>query len=541
MNLLQIAVITVILSAFGTCAACEGVPTSHSGAESVVGITVEALSTSAAIVSELLLSELHAASQESSWVVPTPEISPLQEEQERKDLIPILTLSMVDIQPVGAPLTVDVQMVNQEGRTIPNMVLIVFLNGEQIRRARTDQDGQVSIYLGRNVSVGTYEVQVNFIGTRAYQAVSVTDTVTIRPAHLIVRTVPPLPGISISFAEKIWVTGEDGILQFEVDQLGTHYLKILPLPEPEPDSPVQIQFARWDDAVFVPERGIEVRGDDEMLVGFELSYLIDKSFVDLAGIAVDPARLTSLTVKSSTGTRYVYEDIQPRWYKASRIVRLRNGLESSPIQYGMESVIIDGTNVVNQNQQRFLVTGKDTWTIELLLYSMRLRGMDAIFGFPIGSSIDLTYPAGRVESFAFDGENGVYLDSLARGLYKVQVKGASGMAPLTPVALSRDQDVELKVLSSLDIAVGIAFGAILAFGLLLYGRPQVVTMPYRLVRNWRRPHVPQAAAQRLSSDYRIGPSTSTSRSQMFNLIEAAEPNQEKFIARSTIKGGPGAS
>jgi hypothetical protein len=56
-------------------------------------------------------------------------------------------------------------------------------------------------------------------------------------------------------------------------------------------------------------------------------------------------------------------------------------------------------------------------------------------------------------------------------LYRLQVVGAAGMAPLTPVSISRDQDVELKVLSTLDLSLAVGFGVLLALGLLVVGRP----------------------------------------------------------------------
>ena len=76
-----------------------------------------------------------------------------------------------------------------------------------------------------------------------------------------------------------------------------------------------------------------------------------------------------------------------------------------------------------------------------------------------------------------DENSEVFIDSLARGEYTIQAKGVGGIAPETPVSLSRDQDVVLKVLSTFDMAVGVGLGAIIALGLLLYGRPELVSTP----------------------------------------------------------------
>ena len=71
-----------------------------------------------------------------------------------------------------------------------------------------------------------------------------------------------------------------------------------------------------------------------------------------------------------------------------------------------------------------------------------------------------------MEKFFFDSENGqLTIPSLARGSYSAKITGAGGSAPPTPIHLSRDQDVELLMLSYLDIAliIGIPLSIALAF------------------------------------------------------------------------------
>jgi hypothetical protein len=60
-------------------------------------------------------------------------------------------------------------------------------------------------------------------------------------------------------------------------------------------------------------------------------------------------------------------------------------------------------------------------------------------------------------------------------MYLVKVSGVSGLASLSPVALSRDQVVNLKVISSLDIVVVVLVGASLGLGLLFVGRPWLLS------------------------------------------------------------------
>jgi transposase-like protein len=176
----------------------------------------------------------------------------------------------------------------------------------------------------------------------------------------------------------------------------------------------------------------------------------------------------------------MFLDGQPHWLQSSRVSRGTDGLEETKILYSVVSVVVDGANVVSEAQQRFYVQPNDVWPIKLMLYSARFTARDALFHFPIGSGIRLDYPDGRSQEFLFDSNDELEIRSLARGLYHVTVTGAKGIAPPTPLALSRDQDMQLLVLSNVDLSVMFAVAASLALGLLFFGRPHLLTFLVRL-------------------------------------------------------------
>jgi hypothetical protein len=67
---------------------------------------------------------------------------------------------------------------------------------------------------------------------------------------------------------------------------------------------------------------------------------------------------------------------------------------------------------------------------------------------------------------------------LSRGEYSVIVVGA-GYSPPRPIYVSRDQAIEMKVISPVDAAsLLMAIGAVV-IGLLIAGRPWLVTSPVR--------------------------------------------------------------
>ena len=123
-----------------------------------------------------------------------------------------------------------------------------------------------------------------------------------------------------------------------------------------------------------------------------------------------------------------------------------------------------------QAQQRFYVVPGRFWSIELQLFSADFTARDALLRFPIGTRLDLEYPDGTVRSLPLDQDGAAQIASVPRGLYHVKIGGGSGYAPRTPLALSRDQSVELLMISYLDMAlVGASLG-IFALAILFFGR-----------------------------------------------------------------------
>src|SRR5258706_14910885 len=104
------------------------------------------------------------------------------------------------------------------------------------------------------------------------------------------------------------------------------------------------------------------------------------------------------------------------------------------------SVVIDGSNVVYESQQRFYVERNGVWPIKLLLYSIHFTAHDALFHFPTGSGIRLEYPNGKNQTFPFNANKQYEIERIARGIYKINFVGITGMSSKKPNALSRNQE-----------------------------------------------------------------------------------------------------
>ena len=385
---------------------------------------------------------------------------------------------------VGSPAIVVLQLISSKGEPVVDQRVELFVNGESERQSRTDADGNVSITVRRD-EAGTYALSAVFKGSKAPSLGSskATADLVITPALIEVHTTPALPNIRFALDDQIFSSDDYGVARIEVGKAGKYHLELLPLETNSPD--IQMAFGRWSDDYFVPSREIEVPLKKPLEVGLEVSYQVAQTFIDLDGKPVPPSRVTSITLKGSNGSTFTFEDNLPHWLPAGRVIRLNNGLEETKILYSVISVLIDGSNVVSQAQQRFYADPNDVWPVKLLLYAASFTAHDALFRFPIGTGIHVEYPDGDLQTFGFNSNQEHTLTGLARGIYRVTVTGAKGYAPATPIALSRNQAVDLMVFSYIDLSVLLSIGVILALGLLFFGRPhllrQTVTFPVRVV------------------------------------------------------------
>ena len=270
----------------------------------------------------------------------------------------------------------------------------------------------------------------------------------------VIQTVPEVPGMRFAI----------GDVEFEADANGRAYpppaaassgarLRALPT-EVAPGT--RARFDRW-----YRHRGI---------AAIELYHLVRPTFVDLQGRRVDPEDVGAVTLRGSQGRVHVFEEDRPQWLQGNRVIPESQGTRSTGIYYSAEKVVVSGSNVVHRSQQRFFPARSRTMQLRLLLFAARITVRDALLGFPIGSTIRLEYPNGGELSQALGPGARLVVGSLPRGDYRIAVD-APGISSSRPIALSRDQDVELRVISWLDVLVVLLGLASVAVGLLYLRRP----------------------------------------------------------------------
>jgi len=383
----------------------------------------------------------------------------------------IALASMPDIM-LGEPFTISGTVRDWVGQPVVDHPIIFTLEGTYLGQTRTDESGFFQRTFQTSLGVGLYTIAAYFNSTRYLNFSTAATTMKVLPAEVQIQTVPPIAGVTFQIAGGLYVSGPDGSLSIPVNQPGQYRLEVL--TDLFHDPVRRIKFGRWLIDSYLPYIDINVPTTSVIQAGLDVYYQVGETFVDLDGNPVDPQRITQFTIRSAQGDNFVLQNGDPTWIPASRVAHWASGLEPTPLLYSVISVIVDGSNVVNQSQQQFYAQPNDIWQISLLLYSLKISGQDGIFGTAIGRSVNLTYPNGQVKNYLLDRDGTVEIPSLARGNYSVQLIGAAGIGTQMPIALSRNQSATIKVVTDADLALVALLGLFLALGLLIFGRRQAI-------------------------------------------------------------------
>jgi hypothetical protein len=295
--------------------------------------------------------------------------------------------------------------------------------------------------------------------------------------RVTIATVPALEGIPIVVDKRAYRT--NGLGRVTVDVSGPLRNRVL-VGDARVGPRSRATFSRW--------YGNLDRAGANLTAALDLWFRFRWSFVDLKNRAVENERVTSVHFRSSHGrARKFKQDALGKWQwmQGSRVISTPEGPRRKNLYFTVEKVTVDKANVVNRAQQRFEPYRQEEIAIRLLFYSAQFKAQDALFKFPIGKGIKLTFPDGRVQYYELGPGATLKIDRLPRGEYWVEVDGP-GMSFLRPVTLSRNQKVPLEVLSWVDIAFVFGVLCAIALGLLLVGRPWLLryTKPTTYRGHW---------------------------------------------------------
>jgi hypothetical protein len=309
---------------------------------------------------------------------------------------------------------------------------------------------------------------------------------------LTVKAVPALQGLDFTVDGHRYTTPKSGVVAIPI-AAGTH--RVVALPWRHTDRGVRVDFYRWSDDNFDQARTLTVDRSRALEVGYSVSYRRGLSFFDCVRLEnrdgcrgrsrpVAPSRVTSVTLVNSLGEKFELSSKERAWLEGVRVARRLNGLEETLITYSVMEVMVGGSDVVNQAQQRFylakptktfegqalLPVAAKTFRIRLSLYDAHFTTHDLLMRGPIGKVLQLTYPDGRLRDVPLDNGE-VTLHSMPRGLYQVKVKTRAGIPMQVPVSLSKNQDMQLKVISYADVGGSFLVFALISIVLVTARRP----------------------------------------------------------------------
>jgi hypothetical protein len=357
-------------------------------------------------------------------------------------------------------------------KMVPNKTITFSTNGVYLAQTHTNDQGAFTVKINKDLTAGNYMITASFKGAHLLAPATAAVWLEVLPNTVRIQTVPAIAGITFQMDGRQFISGQDGMASINIDQAGTYRLDVL--LDQYHNSSEQIEFGRWSQESYKSFRNVQVPADDVIQVGLNVFHKISLKFVDLDGLPVDPSRITSISIRSIQGDVFTLKPGDTPWLPASRTARRQIGLEQTDLLYSVNSVTIDGSNVVNSAQQRFYVNTDDTWTISLLLYSLRVTARDGLFASPIGDSVNILLPNGQTQNYPLSKSGILEIHSLARGIYRVSLVGVKGLGTSTPVALSRNQVVNLRIITTLDMGVVGLVGFAFALGLIFYGRPRLL-------------------------------------------------------------------
>jgi len=363
-----------------------------------------------------------------------------------------ITLHVPSVIKAGQEIDAEATLVI--GRLLqPDSDLHFLVDDIERRVERTDAQGTAYFRLRGVLASGSHQLMVMYDGgSRSLAALSASSTFVVAPLILKVQTVPTMLGITLALdGENASVSDATGEAVLGVARAGIHILEVR-IPAPGPNT--RFSFSRWSDDNWTPSRPIRIVDDASISVGLRVAYLTQLQFVDLDRHPLDHTRVSHVVISGPNAElKELQYPFEPIWLQTPIPAKHtgENGLHITFAPYSLSFAKYDGLNVASGGQMRYSPAAGGTWSIPLLLFTLRLGASDAMFGTPLHEPIRLIGPSGHAQIVKLD-RNGAATLVVARGNYTAQVQVA-GMAPVATIALSRSQHVTVPVITPLDISI----------------------------------------------------------------------------------------
>ena len=293
------------------------------------------------------------------------------------------------------------------------------------------------------------------------------------PITITIRTEPALAGVRFSFDGTTLVTGPRGMATVtERHNFSLHTLRLLTTRVSKPGR--RYIFARWagqrdPNQAFVPMvHGLPMRADYTVTAGFSARCPVTPHFTDQHGAALDPGRITQVSVRSDAGRTMRLSPSGTTWLPCVTAAYVDSAMRKKEVQYSVQSVMISGANIVHAGVERFWPGRTARPRVVGYFHDLTIASHDALFGAGTGTVALLTQPNHLVRRVPLGTGHSVTLSNLPQGEYRVDVKAGSAIISAQSLRLSRDQSVNLTAVSRADLATigGVALFIVLGLPLL---------------------------------------------------------------------------
>ena len=417
-----------------------------------------------------------------------------------------ITLHAPSVVKAGQMIEVDAILASG-GLLRPDANLHFIIDDVERRVERTDTEGIAHFRLRGVLASGSHHLLVKYGGTTQnfWSGPAATSTTfVVAPLIITVQTVPAMPGITLSLdGGRGFVSNAGGEAIIGVARAGLHTIAV---GVPAPDSGSRITFTRWSDDSWKPSRVIRVVKDVSISVGLRAAYLTQIQFEGLDHNRLDPAQVSDVVISGPNAEviqlQYPYE---PIWLQTPLPAKHsgEGGLHITAAPYSLSFARYARLNVASTGQFRYAPERGGTWSIPLLLFTLRLGARDAIFGTTLRDPIKLINPTGRAQTLTLDTQGKITL-ILGRGNYSAQVL-APGVTPIATIALSRSQEMVVPVITPVDLfvialTVFVIGGGVFVAGrgrLWTFGRLTAVRLRYEdpIIQRWERTSPQRLAVQ----------------------------------------------
>jgi hypothetical protein len=288
-----------------------------------------------------------------------------------------------------------------------------------------------------------------------------------RIVTLHVYTVPPEPGVKLLFDGQPVTTDAAGVAVINAPYQRTgHTLKLVRPKWTSDHGRVETKFTVWRSPV--PEQKhsptlthLILRRNHAIQLGFRVSYRVNFSFVTTGNQSVSASRVSGVALRADGGYISSVTGGQTIRLLGVQPVQEAGTLVAHTVNYTLQSVMVDGSNVVNVGQQRVSPRRQQSAKFVLELRQLTITAHDRLFGMHVGRAVVVTYPDGRHVNYQFNRDRQVVLTNLARGHYQIHI-GGGGVLTSQAVVLSRNQIVNMPIFTWPDIVTLIVVLAVIA-------------------------------------------------------------------------------